>query len=176
MRRVSGGDLDSLRILFGRYERRLLAYFSRLTGDRPASEDMVQEVFLRVLKFRKSFRDPGEFAPWIYTIARNVNLDRLRRGGATDQLAEGEAGIPAEGPSPAEEVERSQEAALLHRALARLSLDKREVLILSRFQDLRYEQIASVLGIEVGTVKTRVHRAIRQLRDFYTEMAEVRTP
>ena len=71
---------------------------------------------------------------------------------------------------PADTAQQSQEAALLHRALMRLPEDKREVLVLSRFQDLKYEEIAQLLGCETGTVKTRVHRALKELREIYQQL------
>jgi RNA polymerase sigma-70 factor (ECF subfamily) len=72
---------------------------------------------------------------------------------------------------PVDTAQQSQEAMLLHSALMRISEDKREVLILSRFQDLKYEEIAQLLGCEVGTVKTRVHRALQELRQVFHELA-----
>jgi len=72
--------------------------------------------------------------------------------------------------SPRDAAQESQETALLYRALMRMPEEKREVLVLSRFQDLKYEEIAQLLGCEIGTVKTRVHRALQELRDIFHQL------
>lgn len=175
MRQVKAGNVEELRTLFERYSSRLLSFFMRLTGDRDASEDMVQEVFYRILKFRGTFKDRGGFAPWIYTIARRVWIDRARKGRSHPPLAHLELELRSAEPSPTHHLERQEEANLLRRALLCLPRDKRDVLVLSRFEDLRYDQIATILGCEVNTVKTRVHRALRQLREAYMNLAGVRS-
>ena len=175
MSQVKAGDVERLATLFERYESRLLGFFVRLSGDREASEDMVQEVFYRVLRFRGTFKARGEFSPWIYTIARRIWIDRTRKGRPHTPLDDLESELRSSEPSPTQHVERQEEANLLHRALLGLADDKRDVLVLSRFENLRYEQIATILGCEVNTVKTRVHRALRQLREAYMNLAGVQS-
>src|SRR6185312_14341163 len=133
MEEVRGGDAGKLEILFERYATSLFQYFLGVTGDRAASEDLVQEVFFRILKFRQTYRTQTTFRAWMYKVARNVYLDHAARSrseaplsGAEDALASGEA--PAD-----RQLERREETALLRRALASLPAEKREVLILSRF-------------------------------------------
>src|SRR5688500_5866580 len=103
MRLVRQGELEKLGLLFERHHRALFNFFSRLTGHRGLSEDLVQEVFLRILKYRDSFKAEHGFATWMYQIARNVNFDQMRkRTRETGLLADfEEAGGPAsEAPSP----------------------------------------------------------------------------
>jgi RNA polymerase sigma factor (sigma-70 family) len=166
---VSHGDLSKLGILFDRYERKLFAFFVRMTGNPELSEDLVQEVFLRVLKYRRTFRAGSRFSPWLYRIARNARIDHARKNevdGVLDESHMDESDLVV---APVDAA-RQQEAEFLRRALARLAPEKREVLILSRFQGLKHEEIGEVLGCNTNTVKVRAFRAIRELRDVYLRM------
>ncbi len=176
MRKVRDGDVNSLSSLFERHHLRLFQFFARLTGRRDAAEDLVQEVFLRMLKYRQTYGAGTEFRAWMYQIARNTFADSLHRKRAevvslSDARQRGEEGLPSAEPAPEERLQRDQESRLLEQALAALAVDKREVLVLSRYEDLRYEDIARILGCEVGTVKVRVYRAMRELSRLYFELA-----
>lgn len=171
MTQVREGDVGKLGVLFERHHRRLLSFFLRLTGGRQASEDLVQEVFVRMLKYRQSFRGEGEFAPWMFKLARNVAADHFGRGAREGPLPDEPEEQVSAAPLAQEELERAEAARLLRAALLRLPVEKREVLVLSRFADLRYEQIAALLGTSEGAVKVRVHRALKQLREAYDGLA-----
>ena len=166
MSQVRSGVGEMLGLLFERYQVPLFNFYLKLTGDRAASEDLVQEVFFRILKYRQSYRVDTPFRAWMYQIARNARLDLLRRRRPETSWE------PEMSPAvvPHDTAQQSQETALLHRALMRMPEEKREVLVLSRFQDLKYEEIAKLLECEVGTVKTRVHRALQELRDIFHEL------
>ena len=169
MLEVRGGNLRKLGVLFERYQTPLFNFSFRMTGDRAASEDLVQEVFFRILRFRHTFQDGTSFVTWMYRIARNLSIDRFRKSGREVGL-EPDAEPPAHQPSAAESLAAKQEAALVRRALAKLPPEKRELLVLSRFQELKYEQIAELLGCQTGAVKTRVFRALGELRQVYFEL------
>jgi RNA polymerase sigma factor (sigma-70 family) len=175
MAAVRDGDLVQLGALFERHHVSLFNFFLRLTGSRQLSEDLVQEAFIRILKYRKSFRLGGEFRPWLYKLARNAVAAHFRKHGR-DHLPPGE---PEErvcqSPLALDEMQRAEDARLLRAALLRLPWERREVLLLSRFGELRYDQIAELLGCSVGAVKLRVHRAVRQLREVFDGLAG-RTP
>jgi RNA polymerase sigma-70 factor, ECF subfamily len=166
MSQVRSGVGEMLGVLFERYHVPLFNFYVKLTGDRPVSEDLVQEVFFRILKYRHSYRADTPFRAWMYQIARNARMDWLRKRRPEASWE------PEMSPAvaPVDTAQQSQEALLLHSALMRISEDKREVLVLSRFQDLKYEEIAQLLGCEVGTVKTRVHRALQELRQVFHEL------
>jgi RNA polymerase sigma factor (sigma-70 family) len=198
MAAVRDGDLVQLGVLFERHHIGLFNFFLRLTGSRQLSEDLVQEAFIRILKYRKSFRVagprasaagvpsqagdtsyrsmPGEFRPWLYKLARNAVAAHFRKHGR-DHLPPGE---PEErvcqSPLALDEMRRAEDARLLRAALLRLPYERREVLLLSRFGELRYDQIAELLGCSVGAVKLRVHRAVRQLREVFDGLAGRTSP
>jgi RNA polymerase sigma factor (sigma-70 family) len=171
MAAVRDGELGQLGVLFERHHVGLFNFFLRLTGNRQLSDDLVQEAFIRILKYRKSFRPPSEFRPWFYRLARNAAAAHFRKHGR-DRLPAGE---PEErtcaSPLALAELERAENARLLRAALLRLPYERREVLLLSRFGELRYDQIAELLGCSAGAVKLRVHRAVRQLREVFDGLA-----
>ncbi|HEV2483749.1 MAG TPA: RNA polymerase sigma factor [Puia sp.] len=171
MLQVRSGDLDKMALLFQRYHRPLYGFLFHMTRHREASEDLLQNVFYRMLRSRHTFTGDGEFKTWMYSIARNVVKDHVKKSRREPDSYD--AGELAERISVStrtdETLEHRLELKALQRALNALSPESREVLILSRFQDLRYEEIAGVLDISVGAVKVRVHRAINQLKELYTE-------
>ena len=172
MLEVKGGRVESLAILFERHHVQLFNFFLRLTGSRPASEDLVQEVFIRILKYRASYRGEDKFLGWMYRIAHNAHIDHLRRHKET--VALDDQFVEAISPEPGLEdrVVQNQDAALMSKALSRLPQEKQKVLVLSRFQNMKYREIAELLGCPVGTVKATVHRALKELGDIYFEMAK----
>lgn len=166
MSQVRNGIGEMLGVLFERYHVPLFNFYLKLSGNRPLSEDLVQEVFFRILKYRHSYRPDTPFRAWMYQIARNARLDHLRKR-RPETSWEPEMSPAVE---PVDTAQQSQETALLRTALMQISEDKREALVLSRFQDLKYEEIAQMLGCEVGTVKTRVHRAMQELREIFHQL------
>ena len=162
---VRDGDIEKLGILFQRYRTMLLNFFIRSTRNHEASEDLVQDVFVRILKYRHTFGQGSEFAAWMYQIARNAHFLQRRKLGREVLLPRDEdfQEIASEDPGPDELAERRQEFALLHEAIQLMPAEKRELLLLSRIQKLKYSQIAERLRCEVGTVKVRVFRATREV-------------
>lgn len=170
MKQVREGDVGQLGTLFERYGGTLFNFFLRLTGNAPASEDLVQDVFFRILKYRHTYREQSRFTTWMYQIARNACMDDRRKKRHEVELNEDECRHPSDGPLPGQELEKNQEFRLLRSALAQLAPDKREVLVLSRYQNLKYEQIAEVLNCDIGAVKVRIYRAMRDLRHSYLRL------
>jgi RNA polymerase sigma-70 factor (ECF subfamily) len=172
MNKVKEGSVAMLAILFERYHVKLYNFFRRLTGQGNVSEDLAQEVFFRILKYRKTFRNESKFTTWMFQIGRNVHIDHLRKHKRHDEMSLDEAWEeePAAGPRPDEQTETEQEAVYLHKALSLLSPAKKEVLVLSRFQGMKYKDISRVLGCSLAAVKTQVHRAIKDLRKNYLQL------
>jgi RNA polymerase sigma-70 factor (ECF subfamily) len=178
MAQVRGGDLRKLALLFERHHRALYNFFVHMTGSRDLSEDLVQEVFFRILRYRHTYDESRPFPAWLYQIARNVKLEgtkkrnrelRVVKPAREDGEIEREPAAPE--PGAEESLRKQQEIGLLRRALERLPDEKREVLVLSRFQNMAYDHIAQVLGCEVGAVKVRVYRAVRELGQIYMDLA-----
>ncbi|MBF9236968.1 RNA polymerase sigma factor [Hymenobacter sp. BT683] len=169
MLRVKAGDVDRMGLLFERYHRQLFGFLYHMLGRADASEDLVQNVFYRMLKYRHTFTGEGEFRTWMYHLARNVLADYIKKNRHdrhhTDvaDMAEHLGG----GRRADEDLEKDQEVAQLHQALAQLSPENREILVLSRFQEMKYAQIAQVLNTTEGAVKVRVHRAMNELKTTY---------
>lgn len=170
MRQVRDGDTGKLSELFARHGDRLFRYCWRMNQDRRLSEDLVQESFCRILRFRGGFKDGHGFQAWMYSIARNLQMDHWRKKRFEADWEEG-FNLPA---APATPLENKQETELLHKALNRLSPAKREILVLARFQELPHEKIAEILGCEPGSARVRLHRALSSLRDTYLELMNER--
>ena len=168
MQAVREGDLGGLAILFERHHRSLFNYFVHVNGNRDLSEDLVQDVFFRILKYRQTYKPERSFTAWMYQIARNAHVDSI--GKRKFEVGIGEREFASTNMMD-ENLKRKQEVALLKRAMARLPLEKRELLVLSRYQNLKYEEIASILGCDIGAVKVRVYRAVRALGQIYFELA-----
>jgi RNA polymerase sigma factor (sigma-70 family) len=165
---VRNGEVAQFAVLFERHHDRLFSFFYRMTADPPASEDLTQEVFVRMLKYRASFGEDSEFRAWMYQIARNVRADHFRKRMAETELP---VEMQAHERPASVQLERDEELSVLQRALLVLPEDKREILILARYEEMKYEAIAALLQIEVGAVKVRVHRALRELRAVYLRMS-----
>jgi RNA polymerase sigma-70 factor (ECF subfamily) len=170
MRLVQAGDTGQLALLFERHHQALFRYLLHLTSDQTLSEDLVQEVFFRALKYARSYDLNLPFSVWLYGMARNAYFDwlRKRRREVSDNGEMGE--IASSEPMPEELSARNQDVMFLREALRQLPEEKREVLVLSRFQDLRYEEIARIMKCEIGTVKVRVYRALKELREKFCEL------
>lgn len=182
---VRAGDAGQLGRLFERHHLALYEFLYRTVGDRTAAEDLVQDVFVRILKYRHTYRDGHPFVTWMYRIARNARADHFRRRQAT--AAAGLVDVadfdPAStAPSVPERLEKDAETTQLRLALRELPADKRELIVLARYQQLPYDQIAALFDVEVGTIKVRVHRALKQLRTVFDQRptrrdsCDVKTP
>ncbi|MCK4413986.1 MAG: RNA polymerase sigma factor [Candidatus Eisenbacteria sp.] len=167
---VREGDLPQMGEIFDRYARRLYNFFLRMTFSPETSEDLVQDTFRRMLEARHTYRDNSRFVPWMFTIARSMHSNhrrKRRREGdeveLTDQILEPRS-------APDVEFEKRRNVLLLRTALARLSDEKREAILLSRFENMKYEEIAQVAGCPVGTIKARVHYALKEMSRVFREL------
>ena len=166
---VRGGKIRRLGELFERYHKPLYGFFVRLTSQPSASEDLVQIVFYRILKYRHTYRDEGKFSAWIYHLARKVSADHFRKHARTPTPADPTDfhDQPDLEPAPDAQASTADDLELMRRALARVSHDHREVLVLARLQHLNHQEIARLLDCSVGAVKVRAHRALKELREVY---------
>jgi RNA polymerase sigma-70 factor (ECF subfamily) len=171
MLQVRSGQVGMLAELFERHHRAVYGFLYRMSGSREMSEDLVQEVFLRILRYRDTYAPQTSFSAWMYGIARNALIDQMRKRRPETSWEDALPDLQSTDVPADEKIRSRQETALLQRALASLPADKREVLILSRFQNLQYNEIGRILGCEPNAVKQRVFRAVRALGERFTELS-----
>jgi RNA polymerase sigma-70 factor (ECF subfamily) len=183
--RFCRGETETFGLLVRRYERELYGYLRRYLGDGSLAEDVFQNTFLQ-LYVKSAQYEPGRpVRPWLYTMATHQAIDALRRNGRhqavsleqrREEPGEGESTtllemIEARGPGPLEQASEQE-----RRERVRASVDKlpdflRQVLILAYYQGLKYREIAEILEIPVGTVKSRLHAALVKLQEAWSESA-----
>lgn len=163
MRHVRAGEVSLVGVLFERHHRRLFRYFWRMTRQVQASEDLVQEVFMRVLRHRETFRDGHAVGAWLISIARNAHHDGWRRKRLERPMEDGfDAVAPAGIP-----IERRQELARLAAALDELPAEQREIIVFHRYLGMSHAEIAETLGCDEGASRGRLHRALQNLRQAF---------
>jgi RNA polymerase sigma-70 factor (ECF subfamily) len=174
MSQVAAGRMEALETVYLRYERPLMAFFLRGCGDRTIAEDLLQEVFLRILKYRSSYDPARRVRSWIFGIAHNVAIDAARKREVERAGLPAAAGSPnpIDSPDPLDGVVAERRAQRVRRALDRLSVTDRQVLILAKVEELAYADIAGILACSEGSVKVRVHRALGRLADHLADGAE----
>ncbi|MFY0604569.1 MAG: RNA polymerase sigma factor [Flavobacteriaceae bacterium] len=168
MLQVSNGNLDMLTTLFDRYHIRIYNFLYKMTRDKMVSEDLTQDVFAKVIRYRTSYNS-GNFASWIYTIARNVFSSHYQKQKKErshmiedDTLDSGEVLVT---DSNQEELDH------LQRALSQLKPSDRELIVMHRIQEIKYAQIAEIIDSTEVAVKVRVHRALKKLKEVYFQTA-----
>ncbi|MGD0753866.1 MAG: RNA polymerase sigma factor [Bacteroidales bacterium] len=172
MLKVKNGDIDKMGLLYERYYRQLYRFIFNMTRQKELSEDMVQNIFLRMLKYPDGFMGFGEFKMWMYHIARNAVYDHFRKVKRTpyhSDVKEYEERIEGELYTDTP-LMKEQELKTLETAMQKLSDENRELLILYRFQELKYNEIAKILNTTEGAIKVRVHRALNQLKNNYLKI------
>jgi RNA polymerase sigma-70 factor (ECF subfamily) len=179
MRLCQEGDEGAFEVLFQRYEGQALSFINRLVGDQSRTEALGQEAFLRIFKDAKSYQYPRSFTTWFYTIVRNLCKNELRwrsrhptvsiednlnaSSGSEDSPRVGDY-LQSAGSNPLDDMVIRERDQRLEKALEMLPDAEREVLILNRFQGLKYREIAEVVGVPVGTVRARIYSALERLR------------
>jgi RNA polymerase sigma-70 factor (ECF subfamily) len=181
MTRFRRGQRDAFGLLVRRYERELYGYLCRYLGDASLADDVFQNTFLQVYVKADQFEDGRQVRPWLYTIATNQAIDALRRAGRQPavsldgQLAEGGEGearplldlLEARGPGPLDQTQDEERRLLVRAAVDRLPELFRQVVVLAYYQGLKYREIADVLAVPVGTVKSRLHAALVKLQELW---------
>jgi RNA polymerase sigma-70 factor (ECF subfamily) len=174
MARIQAGDVRAFELLYARYSHPLLNFFHQMCFDRAAAEDYLQEAFLRVWRARATYRPIGKVSTWLFEIAKNFwfnEREKIRRRPFASGVGgeEGQAQlslVPDSGGdlAPGEAARGKEVGDAIGRAVAELSDKLRAAFVLARYQQMPYSEIAQVLDIPVGTVKSRVALAEKQLR------------
>ncbi len=163
---VSNGNVDMMSILFERYHVRIYNFLLKMTRDRDVSQDITQEVFYKAIKYRNSYKR-GKFSSWIYTIARNIFSDHYQKQKNKDQRLDDIQYKTEE--QDANSIEDNEVKEQLHLALQQLGQSDKELIIMNRYQGIKYQEIAEIIGSTEGAVKTKVHRAIHKLKEYYLQ-------
>lgn len=177
------GDVGAFDVLVRRYEKQVYNTAYRLSGSYDDASDMAQEAFVRAWNNLKSFRGDASFSTWLYRIVTNVFLDERKKRNARPQrpldevLALEESTVTRQfenaGPSPQDQVEAQERRDLLEQAVAELPLAQRTMVVLYHTQGLSYDEIAAILNLPMGTVKSRLNRARLALRERLSPLAEL---
>jgi RNA polymerase sigma-70 factor (ECF subfamily) len=165
VKKARGGNLFAFEEMVKRYQRRVYAVARRIVQRHDVADDVTQEAFLRAYQALSSFDLQRPFGPWICRIAANLAVNHVRSPEAREQeLPEGHAEMPTAAPDPLRDVLEAEARHVLDAAIKTLPADQRAVLVLRVFEDLSYREIADALGIEMGTVMSRLSRAREKLR------------
>jgi RNA polymerase sigma-70 factor (ECF subfamily) len=179
--RFRQGQLDVFGPLVRRYERELYGYLRRYLGDDALAEDVFQNTFVQVFQNIDKYQDGKPVRPWLYTIATNQAIDALRRAGrrqavSLDQLRTTDANgelhslldlMPSAAVDPFERLEQEERRERVRASVDQLPEHLRLTVILAYYQGMKYREIAEVLGIPVGTVKSRLHVALQKLQEAW---------
>jgi RNA polymerase sigma-70 factor, ECF subfamily len=167
---LRGGNPDVVDGLIEKYQHRLFRYLLSVTGNRATAEDVFQETWLHVLQRGHQYRAQWKFEVWLFSIARHLVIDLARRkkSQSLNKLMNMEEGAafepPAGGPSPFEQVLAGEQSAQMARILARIPAAYREVLLLRFQEDLGLDEMATIVGAPLSTVKSRLYRGLDSLR------------
>ncbi|NOX89418.1 MAG: sigma-70 family RNA polymerase sigma factor [Calditrichaeota bacterium] len=170
--RFQQGDNYAFNLLVKRYKDPLLNFVYRFVGEKEEAEDIVQETFLRLFKNKHYYREIAKFSTWIYTIAGNLAKTELRRRRRRKLLSishfmtsEKDYDIPDEDSNPERETNTVITDRIIQKAIDKLTPKFKQVIILRDIQGFSYEEIAEIVGIPLGTVKSRVNRARLKLQE-----------
>jgi len=172
MLKVKSGDLDKLGLLFERHKKRLFGFFYNMNSNASLSEDLVQNVFVRMLKYKHTFTGEGSFTAWMFRTARNVNYDYYRKNKiAFNQNEISSVEYRLEDDDNLEKVmNQKDDISMLQRAMQILPTEKREVLVLSKFKEMKFSEIGEILGCTEGAAKVKAHRALKDLRTIFLQL------
>jgi RNA polymerase sigma-70 factor (ECF subfamily) len=185
VQRARAGHEDAYRELLRRYQRPVFSLIYRMVRDREMAEDLAQETFVKVLNALDSYRPEFKFSSWIFKIANNAAIDHLRRrqldtlslDGApqatTPERVEATAlQVAGGGESPLDELQARELGSAIEQAIGKLRPEYQACIILRHIEDRPYEEIAEILDLPLGTVKTYIHRARAELKDALGPLRE----
>ena len=183
--RAREGSERAYRELVRRYERPIFSLIYRMVRDRELAEDLAQETFVKALNALDSYRPEFKFSSWIFKISNNAAIDHLRRReldtlslegsphAATPDAVEATAlQIGDRGETPLDVVEAKELGGEIEQAIARLRPEYRQCILLRHVEGRAYEEIAEILDLPLGTVKTYIHRARNELRTYLAHLRE----
>ena len=179
IRRAQQLEASAFEWLVNAYSGRLYGFLYRLTGRGDDAEELVQEVFVRLVRMISQYEHDGRFEAWLFRIAANLARDRIRRIIRAPEISSLDAGEDEDsdrsvwrrlgdlsGPSPDGALELAEDVDRLQRCLARLSQPEREVILLRHYSGMSFADIAEAMGTPLGTALARSHRGLAKLREW----------
>ena len=168
---AANGDVEAFRVLFETYAPRVKSYMLRQGADAATAEELAQETLLAVWRKAGLYSDEkGSATTWIFTIARNLRIDRLRKEVVWQPLPENNDERPSEDPAPDEELSERERAERVRAMLAELPQEQSEVVNLAFLEGLSHSEIAQRLDLPLGTVKSRMRLAYQKIRDALEDL------
>lgn len=180
MVRFAQGDERAFELLIQRHENEIMNFFYRLTGEPHLAEDLTQDLFLKIFRYRKTYRPKSTFRYFLFQIARNMWIDLYRKRKVRPREISLQAPAKQDDAdatritdrtidsdrSPQEKLIRKEKVLALNKAITKLPEKQREVVALSFEGKLKYAEIATILDVPEGTIKSRMHAAVKNLRDL----------
>jgi RNA polymerase sigma-70 factor (ECF subfamily) len=166
MQNVKEGNLAKMSVLFERYHLRLYNFFFRLTFDMDVSQDLTQNLFYRMIKYKNSYKSEYSVKSWIFQIARNLHADYCKEEKRSGELFLKTDKYTVE-PTDEADSYHEDDYERLEKAFSDLSEEQKEIIVLSRYQGLKYEEISAITNQSVAAIKVAIYRAIKQLRGIY---------
>ncbi|MFY0604688.1 MAG: RNA polymerase sigma factor [Flavobacteriaceae bacterium] len=168
MLRVKAGETQKLGLLYERYKNRLFGFFYKMNKDASKSEDLVQNVFMKILKYKHTYTEDSKFIVWLFQIARNTSYDSFNKSKRhmhrnVDEVAYSISTVEdVQG-----EIIQRENTMILKKALALLPPEKKELIVLSKFKELKYREVGEIIGCTEGNARLKVHRALNDLKDIF---------
>ncbi|MFH6602431.1 RNA polymerase sigma factor [Maribacter algicola] len=172
MLKVKSGEFDKLGLLYERHKKRLFGFFYNMNNNAAISEDLVQNVFVRMLKYRYTFTGEGSYSAWMFKTARNVNYDYYRKNKNENRHSDLDSVEYKlyDDKDLNSIMDQNDSVSLLNRAMQKLPLEKREILILSKYKEIKFSEIGEMLGCSEGAAKVKAHRALNDLRSIFLQL------
>ncbi len=170
MSEIKSGDLEKLSVLFQKYKVLLYNYFVKQTYNRELSNDFVQNVFYRIIRYRMSFDEEQKFKTWMFRISRNIIADHFNDKKNKNKESQIDDVLNYKEIISDESNEKHEKSEQLYRAMDKLTSDKREILVMCKLNGIKYKDVADILDITESAVKVKVHRAINELKEYYFQL------
>jgi RNA polymerase sigma-70 factor (ECF subfamily) len=183
LKKARNGDIEAFELLIEDYQKKAFNVAYRMMGNSEDANDLVQEALIRIFKSIKNFKEQSSFSTWVYRIVTNVCLDELRRRknkftisiDEDIQLEDGNVKrqIESEGPTPEESLESKEIQDIVTKAIEELSNEHKTVIVLRDIQGFSYDEISDIMKCPEGTVKSRINRARKALREILKKQKEL---
>ncbi|WP_299674995.1 RNA polymerase sigma factor [uncultured Tenacibaculum sp.] len=167
MLKVKSGERHTLGLLYERYKKRLFGFFFQMSKDANLCEDLVQNVFIRVIKYKHTYTEESNFLSWIFKIARNVYYDHFKGKNKNKTYDIEEQYDVCSFENAENTIEQTERIMLLKKAINQLPEAKKELIILSKMKELKYKELGEIIGCSEGNARIRVHRALHDLKKIY---------